>query len=278
MTLKVKILIIATAIVVVIAGLTVTLILVRRPTLSLSPSSIAPTNTEVTTTTSRTTEITDAIISGVDTSKCLEAGAVSAIDQCFFFIATARGESSLCERITDAAKKSSCQGITVVDQVRTTKVWDTCTSVQDQSAKEACILVAVDGGAGETFCGKFSGSDAELCLNRILLLKGLAGDPASCQKITDQTLMQECLSVAQAPHNTPPVQPVDSDGDGLIDQEETTLGTNSNNPDTDGDELNDGQEVNIYHTDPLKADTDGDGFFDGVEVKSGYNPNGPGKL
>lgn len=71
---------------------------------------------------------------------------------------------------------------------------------------------------------------------------------------------------------------LDSDNDGLTDVEEAKLGTDPHNPDTDGDGLYDGDEVNIYHTDPLKADTDGDGYSDGVEVRNGYNPNGPGKL
>ncbi|MEY4722555.1 MAG: hypothetical protein RLZZ324_68 [Candidatus Parcubacteria bacterium] len=71
---------------------------------------------------------------------------------------------------------------------------------------------------------------------------------------------------------------VDTDGDGLPDSQEATLGTDLKKADTDGDGLSDGEEVNIYHTNPLKADTDGDGYSDGVEVKGGYNPNGPGKL
>ncbi len=60
------------------------------------------------------------------------------------------------------------------------------------------------------------------------------------------------------PTNTntgPDLTKVDSDGDGLSDQEEIT-----------------------YSTNPKKADTDGDGFRDGDEVKNGYNPNGDGKL
>jgi hypothetical protein len=48
--------------------------------------------------------------------------------------------------------------------------------------------------------------------------------------------------------------------------------------DSDGDGLTDYQEVCIYGTDPHNPDTDGDGYQDGAEVKSGYNPNGPGKL
>jgi len=64
----------------------------------------------------------------------------------------------------------------------------------------------------------------------------------------------------------------DSDSDGLTDAEEKILGTNPNNPDTDGDGLIDRAEVNIYHTDPLNPDTDGDGFKDGQEVINGYDP------
>lgn len=61
---------------------------------------------------------------------------------------------------------------------------------------------------------------------------------------------------------------VDTDGDGLTDQQEAALGTDANSADTDGDGLTDGEEVNEYGTDPLRADTDGDGLNDGAEVNS----------
>lgn len=70
----------------------------------------------------------------------------------------------------------------------------------------------------------------------------------------------------------------DFDGDGLSDDEEKTLGTNPQKSDTDNDGLFDREEVKVYQTDPRNPDTDGDGNPDGVEVKSGYNPNGAGKL
>lgn len=76
----------------------------------------------------------------------------------------------------------------------------------------------------------------------------------------------------------PVVSTVDSDNDSLTDEEEKTAGTNINVIDTDNDGLSDYEEVKIYHTNPLSADTDGDGYLDGAEVKSGYNPNGAGKL
>ena len=48
--------------------------------------------------------------------------------------------------------------------------------------------------------------------------------------------------------------------------------TSSTNPDTDGDGLSDGAEVNTYHSNPHVRDTDGDGFDDGFEVATGFSP------
>ncbi len=85
----------------------------------------------------------------------------------------------------------------------------------------------------------------------------------------------------------------DSDGDGLSDAAERTLGTDSLAADTDGDGLSDGTEVDVGSdplasdtdgdglddrgeydrgTDPTAADTDGDGLLDGEEVEAGLDP------
>jgi len=69
---------------------------------------------------------------------------------------------------------------------------------------------------------------------------------------------------------------LDSDGDGISDAEEITLGTNPHATDSDGDGLNDYVEINIHHTDPLNADSDGDGLNDGAEVNIyGTSPLNP---
>ena len=47
---------------------------------------------------------------------------------------------------------------------------------------------------------------------------------------------------------------VDTDGDGLSNAAESFFGTDPQNPYTDGDGLNDGEEVNDYHTDPTVPD------------------------
>lgn len=62
---------------------------------------------------------------------------------------------------------------------------------------------------------------------------------------------------APEPENLSPVTPssaLDSDSDGLTDQDEVR-----------------------YQTNPSVADTDGDGYLDGAEIQKGYNPRGPGK-
>ena len=87
----------------------------------------------------------------------------------------------------------------------------------------------------------------------------------------------------------------DTDGDRLADRQESLLNTENNNPDTDADGLNDGDEVLIYSTDPRNRDTDadilsdfdevnthktnprspdgdGDGISDGLEVAQGTDP------
>lgn len=68
----------------------------------------------------------------------------------------------------------------------------------------------------------------------------------------------------------------DTDGDGLNDgQEVNQFGTNPRQQDSDGDTLPDGAEVNEHGTSPTNSDTDGDGVLDGVEVNNGTNPLQP---
>jgi hypothetical protein len=77
-------------------------------------------------------------------------------------------------------------------------------------------------------------------------------------------------AIANGLDPTDPALPFeDPDHDGLTNLQEFQLGTDPNNPDTDGDGLTDGQEVLIYHTNPLLASTDGTGIPDGIEVQTG---------
>lgn len=58
----------------------------------------------------------------------------------------------------------------------------------------------------------------------------------------------------------------DTDGDGLANKAEKAEGTNPKNPDSDVDQINDHDELLLYHTKPKKKDTDHDSLFDGDEI------------
>jgi hypothetical protein len=64
---------------------------------------------------------------------------------------------------------------------------------------------------------------------------------------------------------------VDTDADGLGDEDEVLLGTDIADPDTDGDGVLDGDEI-VMGADPLDTDSDDDGITDGDEVAQGTNP------
>jgi hypothetical protein len=70
----------------------------------------------------------------------------------------------------------------------------------------------------------------------------------------------------------------DVDADGLNFAQEQSAGTNSRFPDSDGDGLSDGQELETLLTDPLRADTDGDGQSDPSELGAGTDPRLAGSV
>ncbi len=58
----------------------------------------------------------------------------------------------------------------------------------------------------------------------------------------------------------------DADNDGLTEKQEKEIGTNPKIADTDGDGINDGDELNKYNTNPLAKDSDKDGLNDYEEI------------
>ncbi|MHA1730414.1 MAG: hypothetical protein ACTSU5_00635 [Promethearchaeota archaeon] len=70
----------------------------------------------------------------------------------------------------------------------------------------------------------------------------------------------------------------DTDGDGVLDGTEVQLGLFYLDPDTDGDKLTDGEELYTYGTDPKDTDTDNDGYNDYLEVKYGSDPLDPNSI
>jgi len=72
------------------------------------------------------------------------------------------------------------------------------------------------------------------------------------------------VGAVSEPTTTPTMIP-DSDGDGLTDAEERSLGTNPFQSDSDVDGLSDSEEIRIG-TNPLSQDTDRDGVLDGLDL------------
>lgn len=94
-----------------------------------------------------------------------------------------------------------------------------------------------------------------LCLLLLIPLRGMQTSARATQTASfNQT--QAALSGQE-----------DSDGDGLTNNEETSLATDPFIADTDTDELLDGEEVETYKTNPLLPDTDSDALPDGEEVQ-----------
>lgn len=93
--------------------------------------------------------------------------------------------------------------------------------------------------------------------------------------------IQELYGVASNPqpapdvpeNDTPPTTDgEDQDQDGIADQDELlVMGTDPQNPDSDGDGLGDGVEVS-HRMNPLDPDMDRDGASDGQEVDAGTDP------
>ena len=67
----------------------------------------------------------------------------------------------------------------------------------------------------------------------------------------------------------------DIDNDGLDRREEIENFTDERNPDTDGDGILDGDEVNVTRTDPASRDSDDDGLDDGDEIRLGTDAGNP---
>jgi hypothetical protein len=93
----------------------------------------------------------------------------------------------------------------------------------------------------------------------------------------ESSLSEELVHTLPIQSSPPP--PVNTDGDGILDNDEIDIyGTDPDRTDTDGDGINDGEELeywgNKWNLDYdgdgvvnlLDADSDGDGLSDGIEV------------
>jgi len=67
----------------------------------------------------------------------------------------------------------------------------------------------------------------------------------------------------------------DQDADGLSDLDEFLQGADPTEKDSDGDGIEDGEEVHTHGTNPIDVDSDDDQIGDGAEVAYGEDPDAP---
>lgn len=124
------------------------------------------------------------------------------------------------------------------------------------------FYTSINATGGNMNFGNFADSNAGLQFS------GLIDEARIHVGAVDQAYLDERVRLMEV--NDPEGDP---DDDGLTNQEERDLGTDPEDPDSDGDGLLDGQETltgvwagpEDTGTDPRIADTDGDGLSDGVE-------------
>ena len=136
---------------------------------------------------------------------------------------------------------------------------------------EAVSLVSsVVAGEGKTQVGPFVNNQASQFFVAETDGKNEAEDPDSDG---DGLSDGEEESIGTDPNND------DTDGDGLLDGEEVKEHkTDPNNPDSDNDGLIDIEEIEVFRTNPTNPDSDGDGFNDGEEIAEGSDPLDPGSI
>ena len=103
----------------------------------------------------------------------------------------------------------------------------------------------------------------------VLLVAGYVGYAYWVSERSASEALQNPQQNNRVPQNN---QAVDTDNDGLSDEEEEDLGTGRTSADSDGDNLADGDEVKVFKSDPLSPKTDSDIYDDGNEVSNGYSP------
>jgi hypothetical protein len=116
---------------------------------------------------------------------------------------------------------------------------------------------------------------ARIATSQIAMLLA-AGDQFTC---TWYLVPTETQGEMPANPTVPPTatttsaEEIDSDADGLTDEQETTVGTDPSLPDSDADGVSDSDEIDFYGTDALDPDTDGDELDDAEELlSSSTNP------
>lgn len=196
---------------------------------------------------------------------CGKSGSEAAADDCVWQTAAAFGDPEMCGTMNDKDTAANCRDGIYMASAQDSLNLDTCGKITNEPVRERCVNSVSRDIAAEQGC-EGTGVDQAYCDDLELTAMILTlQDPADCALFEDESVAERCHEL---------VGSGDKDGDGLSADDEDAYGTSDRNADSDGDGLNDVDEVNVWHTDPTLIDSDGDGYGDGDEVAAGYDPMG----
>lgn len=165
-------------------------------------------------------------------------------DGCLWEVATSSSDASVCKGINTQTFKQWCADGVAYDVAIAASDLKQCDIIQDETKRAGC-KVAIEPITAENCLSL--GQDPAYCeMLKVATEAVVKQDPRICSALSDEDV-SSCIDLV------------------LIDD-----------PDFDG--LETFEELEVYKTDPDNPDTDKDGYNDGEEVNAGYNPTGPGLL
>lgn len=197
--------------------------------------------------------------------------------------------SDFSQQVVDLTSAVGLKGIDITKVIPLDLNTQT-TDGESEAAKYGIILAALSQVTKEQ--GESASANA---INRIIvkysdnpesakeeLLDGIAKLATSDEAAGQNISAVNVLPLQNDFSNNASVNNEDSDGDGVSNADEVTVGTDPNKADTDGDGINDGDE-RTAGSNPLNicdpkttfdsCDSDGDGVSNADEVTAGTNPN-----
>jgi len=218
-----------------------------------------------------------------DVDICKKISDYSAKERCVGDIAIKLKDKSICEEFkkepyeyqeckdrVDAfsapnSKKGSLGKVGEVEEVEIKE----CAKIKTLEYSKLCVGNVLKDGkmfVGSTGNQKFLDNYNDFYFYRIATTK------EECAKIVLKGAKDACLAKIEHPE----FAYFDFDKDGINDDRELWFSTDPNNSDTDGDGLNDREEILDFHTNPTVKDTDNDGLTDYAEIKKYHtDPNNP---
>jgi len=168
-------------------------------------------------------------------------------DSCYLDIANSNNNKRICELIGKKAIQDSCFENFSFKEAIDGKDVKACYNLAS-SSKEDCLIDYFRNFTDAKECVAVEGVDRQECLDMVNNSQAhRLGDVELCGLVADNAIRENCKQAIVD-------KPLDSDKDGLSDNDEKSFGTNPLNTDTDGDNVSDYDEIFKLKTNPLKLE------------------------